>query len=271
MADIPQQRTIDGLREVWASIDELVAGLSDEQWRIETPLPAWDVQANVAHVIGTERFLRGEEPGTEIDVDGLGHVRNPIGAMNEAWIAIYAEKSPAEMLASFREITDVRLGELAAMSSDEWNRVGPTPAGDAPYGRFMQIRVFDCWMHEQDIRVAVDRPGHETGLAVEISLDEIAAAMGFVVGKRAGAPQGASVTFDLTGPAARRIHVAVGERAAVVPQLDGDATTTLTMPVISFTRLAGGRLDAEEHRARAEIDGDTELGERVLVNLGYTI
>ena len=43
----------------------------------------------------------------------------------------------------------------------------------------MQIRVFDCWLHEQDIRDAVGRPGHETGLAVEVVLDEMATALGF--------------------------------------------------------------------------------------------
>ena len=30
-----------------------------------------------------------------------------------------------------------------------------TPAGKDTYGRFMQIRVFDCWLHEQDIRDAL--------------------------------------------------------------------------------------------------------------------
>ncbi len=157
------------------------------------------------------------------------------------------------------------------MEADDWNRVGPTPAGNAPYGRFMQIRVFDSWMHEQDVRVAVGQPGHESGVAVDVSLDEIATAMGFVVGKRAGAAEGQSVTFDLTGPAARRIHVSVGERAAVVPELDAPATATLTLPMLSFTRLAGGRLDAADHRDRVAITGDADLGGRVLANLGYTI
>ena len=73
------------------------------------------------------------------------------------------------------------------MSDDEWNAESFTPAGMDTYGRFMQIRVFDCWLHEQDIRDAVGRPGHETGLAVEVVLDEMATALGFVVGKKAGA------------------------------------------------------------------------------------
>ena len=67
----------------------------------------------------------------------------------------------------------------------------------------MRIRAFDCWLHEQDIRDAVGRPGGEEGPAAEAALDEIAAALGYVVGKKAGAPQGSRVRFELTGPAAR--------------------------------------------------------------------
>ena len=157
------------------------------------------------------------------------------------------------------------------MPADEWNAVGFTPAGEDAYGRFMQIRVFDCWMHEQDIRSALDLPGHDAGVAVEVSLDEMTTAMGFVVGKRAGAPSGSSVRFDLTGPSGRTIDVAVGERASVVPQLDGSPTVTLTMPVVSFSRIAGGRLDADQHRSTAVVAGDRELGAAVLANLSYTI
>ena len=37
----------------------------------------------------------------------------------------------------------------------------------------MRIRVFDCWLHEQDIRDAVGRPGGEDGPAASVALDEI--------------------------------------------------------------------------------------------------
>ena len=46
-------------------------------------------------------------------------------------------------------------------------------------------------------------------------------ALGFVVGKRAGAPAGSRVRFELTGPMSRRIDVEVGDRAQVVDAMDG--------------------------------------------------
>lgn len=266
---IPKGRTVEALRSVWASIDDLVSELTEEQWALPSPLPGWDVAANVAHIVGTESFLLGERPS--IQAVAADHVRNPIGEMNEHWVASLADRPPSEIVETFRDRTARRLEALEAMSQDDWDAVGFTPAGEDAYGRFMQIRVFDCWMHEQDIRAAVGRPGHESGVAVEVSLDEMTTALGFVVGKRAGAPAGSSVTFELTGDAARTIHVAVEERARVVDRLDGPATCTLTMPVIAFSRLAGGRLDAPQHLELVAVAGDRELGQRVLDHLAYTI
>jgi hypothetical protein len=79
------------------------------------------------------------------------------------------------------------------------------------------------------------------------------------------------VTFALTGPAARGVHVLVDGRAQVVDTLDGPATVTLEMPAGVFTRLGGGRVDPRAVVPQIVVTGDTELGERVLANLAYTI
>ncbi len=271
---IPKDRTVEALTEVWASIAALLESLDDEHWRRRTPLPGWDVHDNVAHIAGTEASLLGEAPpDVEIDRDAIDHVRNDIGAMNETWVVAMRGLSPAQMLARFRQVTDRRLDVLQSMSQEGWDAASFTPAGPSTYGRFMQIRVFDCWLHEQDMRDAVGRPGHESGLAVEVTLDELTTAMGFVVGKRAGVGPGHGVTFALTdgGAVVRHIHVEVGERAHVVGALSAPATATLTMPVGVMTRLAAGRLSAADGRPRVAVDGDETVAASVLENLRYTI
>ena len=104
-----------------------------------------------------------------------------------------------------------------------------------------------------------------------MGLEEMAAAMGYVVGKKAGAPAGSRVRIELTGPAGRTINVEVGERAAVVDELSGPPTLSVTMPVLVFARLAGGRADPDTLRDQVTIEGDQELGERLVENLAYTI
>jgi uncharacterized protein (TIGR03083 family) len=143
-----------------------------------------------------------------------------------------------------------------------------TPAGPDTYGRFMRIRVMDMWTHEQDIREAVGRPGHLDGRAPATALDEVSAALGYVVGKKAAAPAGSTVRIELTGPLARRIDIEVGDRARVVDALAGEPTTTLTVPGDHFMRLVGGR---GADPGGVTVEGDATLGEAVVANLAYMI
>ena len=271
---IPKDRTVAALGEVWASLDDLLSGLSDDEWHAHSPLEGWDVQDNVAHIIGTEEMLSGvPAPVIMIDRGARLHVRNDIGEFNEQWIEAIRPMHPPMVLERFREITGERLAALGAMSQDEWDAESFTPAGKDTYGRFMQIRVFDCWLHEQDIRDAIGRPGHESGLAVDVTLDEMATALGFVVGKKAGAQPGDRVTFALTdgGAIVREFHVEVVDRAMVVDRLHLPATVVLTMPVGVMTRRCAGRVGPDELRDQIVIDGDEDLAERILQNQAYTI
>ena len=225
MVDAQRPRTVldkneilTGLFASWDAIEALLAALPDEQWQAPTALPGWTVHDVVAHIIGTEMMLGGT-PTPDIDVSGRDYVHNDIGALNERWVEHLRDESPAGMLAKFREITTRRKAALSSMPIEEWNTVTFTPAGPDSYGRFMRVRVFDCWFHEHDIRDAVGRPPADddlTGSDTRLALDEMAASMGFVVGKKGQAPAGSRVLMRLTGPVAREIRVAVGDRAALV-------------------------------------------------------
>ena len=50
------------LEEAWNDVAELCDGLTDDQWITPTDCPGWSVFDNVAHMIGTERMLAGEQP-----------------------------------------------------------------------------------------------------------------------------------------------------------------------------------------------------------------
>jgi uncharacterized protein (TIGR03083 family) len=269
---LPKEPVVAALGEVWDRLDDLLAGLDDAQWSTPTSLPGWNVKAVVAHVIGTESMLLGDPtPDVEVDPVTHPHVRNDIGRFNEAWVVALADDPPADVLARFRDRIERRRAALDAIDAEAWDTVGVTPAGQDTYGRFMRIRTFDCWLHEQDIRDAVGRPGGEDGTAAVLALDEMAAATGYVVGKKAGAPAGTRVRFELTGPAARVVNVEVGERAAVVDELSGPPTVTLTMPAGVFARLGGGRADPAMLRDQVTIGGDSELGARIVASMAYTI
>lgn len=281
MADRPvtkldKSTVLSGLFAVWDDIDALLAGLSEAQWRAASPLPGWDVKALVAHMIGTESFLAGiAAPQPDIDVSTLEHVRNDVGVMNECWVRHLSAHADSDVLESFRVITNDRREALTSLSSEEWDAVTMTPTGPDSYGRFMRIRVFDCWMHEQDIRVALERPPSDDELAghgPSLAVDEIAATMGYVVGRLAKAPDGSRIQFELTGPLARTIRVNVDGRAAVVDDFGGpEPTATIRLDGLQFTRLTGGRPMCPTRAKDIELDGDKGVADRVVEHLNFVI
>jgi uncharacterized protein (TIGR03083 family) len=263
------------LDQVWNSLATVGVGLGDAEWDAPTSCPGWPVSAQYAHVVGTESMLLGR-PSPEVIPDRPDHVRNDIGTFNEAWIISLASESRESVLARFADVTSARRAALAAMGEQDFAADSWTPIGPSDYRRFMQIRVFDCWVHEQDVRFAVERPGHEIGPVVEQSVDEIVRALGYIVGKKAGAGAGSLVRISLTGPLERDIEVAVVDgRARVIDAVDGLPTTTLALSSTAFTRLACGRVDAAAVLAGdfggVTIAGDRDFGERIVTSLPFTI
>jgi uncharacterized protein (TIGR03083 family) len=264
---------LSGLFGTWDSLDALLSGLSEQQWQTPTPLPGWCVHNVVAHIVGTESVLQGlSSPEADFDASTLDHVRNDVGAANEAWVRHLGTESGAALHERFRSITADRRQRLTDTSVDDWNAPTPTPVGLESLGRFMRVRLFDCWMHEQDIRDGVGLPSSNaelSGPAMRQSLDEIAATMGYVVGKLGKAPEGSRVAIELTGPMARTIRVAVDGRAQVVDDFGGsDPTTTICLDGLLFTRLAGGRTHDTDG---VELGGDTAVGSRVIEHVNFVI
>jgi len=262
------------LEVVWGSIAELGAGLDETDWKRASELPGWSVQDNLSHIVGTERTMRGD-PTPDNDPPG-DHVRNPIGELNEHWVEHYRPMSGAQLLAEFDRLRAERVAELRALPPARFDEIGPTPVGNAPFREFLSVRVFDSWIHEQDMRRPLGRPGHLTGPVVELSMGRMASAMPYVVGKKVGAPDGTVVVFDITGSddaaAPGPIAVAVEGRAALVePPPDPDVR--LRLDLTAFTALSTGRWDPASALADGVVtfDGDEALGRRVVEQMSFMV
>ena len=281
MADRPITRldkseVLSGLFAVWDSIDALLDGLPESGWQAATPLRGWCVKAVASHIIGTESFLAGvAAPQPDIDVSALEHVRNDVGVLNECWVRHLSGESGAGVLERLRAVTNDRRTALTGLSDEDWNAQTLTPVGPESYGRFMRVRAFDCWMHEQDMREALSRPSSDDeldGTPSQLALDEITATMGYVVGRLAKAPDGSRILFELTGPLARSIRVSVDGRAQVVDDFGGlDPTATIRLDGLQFTRLSGGRPMSAARAQDVELGGDKDVAARVVEHLNFVI
>lgn len=268
---VDKQKTVELLRREYGSIAGLCSALSDAQWDAPTCLPGWTVRDVVSHVIGAESMLSGEEPPS-VDISHLEHVQNPIAEANEVWVESMRSLRGPQMLARLEETTGRRMASLDAMSQADFDAPSWTPAGhNETYGRFMRIRHYDCFMHENDIRLAVGKDSRQDIDDLRSAVDEVATGLGYIVGRRAGMPDGSRVCIDLTGLLPAGYLVQVDGRAAVVPSFDLPPTVGIELPVSLFLRLTGGRNDGAVPEGEIHYSGDRHLGEQLVANLAFTI
>ncbi len=280
------------LDQEWKVLAELCAGMSEEEWTRATDCPGWTVKDQISHIIGTELMLSGQKPPEQVEPAGgpdvatgvkvaFPHVKNPIGEVNELWVEARRQTPPEQVLDEFQRVTTARLATLRSLSEADFARVGWTPAGQAPYREFMAIRVFDCWVHEQDIRRAIDRPGNLTGEIANHARERIKSALPYVVGKKAQSPEGSLVAFHIAGSDETTFAIAVSEgRAAFtehIPhtpasEIDADQAY-LEMDFETLACLGCGRWDpaVSLQEGKVSIAGNVELGTRVLENLNFMI
>jgi len=252
------------LRDSWGSLATLADALQGEQWGAPSLCPEWTVQQVFAHVLAIEEALVGWWPeGPEAPP--------PFAAMAPIFREV-ASAAPATIGPRVRAVAARRNEELAAMGDDAFATPCLTPVGPGTYGRFMAIRVFDCWVHERDVRVPLGVPGDDAGRAAEIALGEVRGSLGYIVGKRIGVPDGMGIAFELTGPVEARMLVKVDGRAAVVDDLP-DPDVTVTTDSSTFMLLACGRIDPEVPIADGRVTwtGDPDLGARAARNLAFTM
>jgi uncharacterized protein (TIGR03083 family) len=270
MTHVDRDRVVAALEEDWAALLDLLDGLAPGDWARPTDCPGWSVQDNVSHVVGLEAMLEGR-PMPDVELGDTSHIRNDLGRFNELWVESYRSRSPGEVLADLRAVVAARRATLAGMDEAAFEAPAATPVGEDTYGRFMRIRVMDTWFHEQDVREAVGVRGHLEGLAPEFVLEEVRLGLGYVVGKKAGAPEGSTVRFDLTGPLAGRLDYAVTDRARPTERIDGEPTVTLTVPGDRLLRFVGGRATTEDAGNAVKVTGDATLGGAIVTNLPYMI
>jgi uncharacterized protein (TIGR03083 family) len=251
----------DALDETWSSIDRTLRPREPEAFELPSPCPGWSVRDVLSHLVGFELMLQGAPVPTH-EGPWPSHVKNPIGEFNESFVDAYRELPGVEVLDLFRETTRVSLERLRSLSNEEWEKVGWSPEGERPYHRFQETRVLDSWIHLQDIRDALLEPTDDHGPGEEIVVNRFEAALPYVLGKRAQAPEGTVMRLNLSGRLARSVLLGVQEGRAISLETSAEVPTLeLTTPVSLFWRRAAGRISADAflNASATDVRGDHDL------------
>ena len=255
----------------WQAVNDFLAlleELPEEEWSTPTDLAGWDVKACAAHTAHLEGILAGN-PEETAEVGEPPHVSGLMGLYTEIGVVNRRDASADAIINELRESVTKRHTALLADPPTDGDGAPPVVFGGVPWSwrTLLRNRPLDVWMHEQDVRRAVGRPGNMDTAAAQHTADYLAESLGFVLGKKVGAPTGTSLLLDLAGSAPCAFEVDENGRGRRT-EPPADPTVTLHLDRESFIRLAGGRCAPEPGGVRVE--GDQELGQRVLDHLATT-
>jgi uncharacterized protein (TIGR03083 family) len=260
---------VETWRQAIAEFVALARDVPEDQWQLPTDLEGWSVKDNVAHTAHLEAVLAGE-PEESGPVEEAPHVKSPTGLYTEQGVAARRDRDMSDLVDEIETATAKRHAALRADPPTDGASAPPKTPGDVAWTteRLLSNRPLDVWMHEQDIRRAIGRPGGYDTPAARHAIAVFGAALPMVVGKRVAPPAGTTVQVDVP-EAGESWTVVVGDdgRAALGAPVESP-TVRITLSAEDFVVLAGGRrpVDATE----PVIEGDTELGKAVLTHLAVT-
>jgi uncharacterized protein (TIGR03083 family) len=262
------------LVEVWhdaaTRASALLRSLDETDWSRPTDLPGWNVRAVASHLAHLESELAGF-PQQQVEVPEAPHVRGLMGQFTEAGPVARAGWSTEDIVDELDRAVAHRYDELVAHPPTDGSAPGPGFAGLIGWSweTLLSNRPLDLWMHEQDIRRAVGRPGGYDSPAAAHVVGVFLQSLPYVLGKKAGAGPGQSVRVVVSGRQPADVTAVVGEdgRGAVAPS-STSPTVTVELDAEAFVVRCGGRRPPEEVPVR--ITGDADLGRRVFAGLATT-
>jgi uncharacterized protein (TIGR03083 family) len=259
----PLEPFVEAWRGTTRDVLDLLPTLSDDDWARPTDCPGWSVHDVVAHLAHLESVLAGLEEDDWPRGDAV-----PPSSYTQAGVDARRDHSPAELADELERAVGIRSDALTELPDPDGKP--PKTPGDAPWSwqTLLSNRSIDCWVHEQDVRRAVGRPGSLDSGGAQVTTRSFAAGMPFVLGKRVKPPAGTSVVWTLTGGVPLEVGAVMGDDGRASGDVAAHPTTRLVLTSEAFTVLGAGRRGPEAVDVR--IEGDEELGREVLRGMALT-
>jgi uncharacterized protein (TIGR03083 family) len=271
--DSPPDARLVQLVEIWhlacTHFVALVREIPREQWDLPTDLAGWTVKDNVAHTAHLEAVLAGT-PEETIEVPEAPHLRGPMGYYTEQGVLARRDRDMGALADEIEQAVATRYAALQAEPPTDASAAPRRTPGGVPWDTrtLLSNRPLDVWMHEQDVRRAIDRPGGYDSPVAAHALNVFGRALPMVAGKRMAAPPGTTVRLRLRDVGlCWTVGIGPDGRAARVDD-KGPATVAVTLSPEDFVVLSGGRRSPET--TQPVVEGDPELGQRLLRSLTVT-
>jgi uncharacterized protein (TIGR03083 family) len=258
------------LRRVDEKLIDLLRSLEPGEWDLQTIAPLWKVRDVAAHLLDTVlRKLSVVRDSCHVEAVTI---RSPqelialVNRLNAEGVTVYRRLSPpvlidmmklaCEQSACFHESLDPFAHAMFAVS---W-------AGEERSLNWFDTarELTERWHHQQQIRLATNRPGIMTPDLYHPVLDCFVRGLPHLY-RDVDAPAGTVVQLEISGECGGQWLLSKGSTGwSFVKQSGGALTVQVKIPQELAWRVFTKGIDRDSARAQMEIEGDRNLGQKVL-------
>jgi uncharacterized protein (TIGR03083 family) len=254
-----------------AHLLELLRSLSAIEWEAQTVAPAWRVKDVAAHLLDTQlrklsRVRDGYTPAPPPRFTSSEDFLAFINGLNREGVEMYGRLSPAVLISMM---------EIASRESADFHQT-LDPMAEAGFGvswagETQSLNWFDTarelterWHHQQQIRLATNRPGIMTRELYYPVLDCFMRALPFKYRDRSG-EAGTHLRFNVSGECGGSWYLYFdGARWVQVETPEGRQASETTIPQDIAWRIFTKGIDRKSAAAQVSVTGDRDLGAHVL-------
>jgi len=253
-----------------ARLIELLRSLTPEDWEKQTLAPQWKVKDVAAHLLDTQerKLAAARESAKPVSskIASSAELVQLINALNAEGVRRYRSLSPGELTSTM---------ETASRASAEYHRaLDPFAPAMFPVswaGEEESANWFDTarefterWHHQQQIRLAVNKPGIMTREFYFPVLDCFLRALPFVH-RNVDAQAGSLARFHISGECGGSWYLyRVTAAWTLIEAPAGETISETTIPQEIAWRIFTKGMTPEEAKPRVHVTGDERVGLHIL-------
>src|SRR6059036_2500423 len=257
------------LRRVDEKLIDLLSSLTSSEWDVQTIVPRWKVRDVAAHLLDTalRKLSMARDPCCVEGVD----IRSPqdlvtlVDRLNREGVTVYRRLSPSLLIDLMRVAC-----EQSARFHEALDPFAPAAFAVSWAGEQASLNWFDTarelterWHHQQQIRLATNRPGIMTPDLYHPVLDCLVRALPYAY-RDVDAPAGTSLQLEISGECGGRCALSRGStKWSLVKAAVGAFTSRVTIPQELAWRVFTSGIDRSSGCREIQVEGNRDLAEKV--------
>jgi uncharacterized protein (TIGR03083 family) len=258
------------LRTVDEKLIELLGSLQPNEWDLQTVAPLWKVRDVAAHLLDTVlrklSIVRDSCYVEAVTIRSPQDVIALVNRLNAEGVTVYRRLSPAVLIEMMKSACEQSARFHESLDPFAVAAFAVSWAGEETFLNWFDTarELTERWHHQQQIRLATNRPGIMTRELYHPVLDCFVRGLPHVY-RDVDVPVGTVLLLEVSGECGGQWFLSRGTTSwNFVSRQAGEVASRVTIPQELAWRVFTKGIDRDSARTQIAIEGNRVLGEKVL-------